>query len=370
MVKKLAIIICLFEFISSGVKAQDPTFSQFNFNPLYFNPAFTGIDPGLRINSTYRSLWSSIPSSFRTYSIAADMQSLCLSSGQGIVVMKDIEGEGGMKTTKAGAFYSYRIVLLPEDAILQAGVEMDYVQKSIDWDKLVFSDQIDSLTPVIIPTQNVPPNQEFSSYPDFHFGLVGRFNLHKKRSREFSTLTLGFAIHHLTTPDESIFGVSSPLPQKLTVNGSWAFNIDNRSKHRNYPMLFGPTFLWEMQDVTRSYAPNFNRPFKTFNIGLAFSSLPLYASVYYRNMTPLFLDLEHSDAMILQLAFNGKATDEFNYRIGYSYDVTLSELKDVSGGSHEISIQITFPNANLICKAVGRADDIYTNKRKQDCYSF
>ncbi|MBP9083838.1 MAG: type IX secretion system membrane protein PorP/SprF, partial [Bacteroidia bacterium] len=72
MVKKVAIIICLFEFISSGVKAQDPTFSQFNFNPLYFNPAFTGIDPGLRINSTYRSLWSSIPSSFRTYSIAAD----------------------------------------------------------------------------------------------------------------------------------------------------------------------------------------------------------------------------------------------------------------------------------------------------------
>ena len=70
-----------FSFVS---KAQDPTFSQFYFNQLYVNPAFTGINSGLRAGINYRDLWPRIPSKFPTYSLAIDAQDLSLSSGIGL----------------------------------------------------------------------------------------------------------------------------------------------------------------------------------------------------------------------------------------------------------------------------------------------
>ena len=64
----LFLIISLI-FFQSNLKAQDPTFSQWENIPIYFNPALTGdFDGQLRFSLKYRDQWRSIlgDDSFRT----------------------------------------------------------------------------------------------------------------------------------------------------------------------------------------------------------------------------------------------------------------------------------------------------------------
>jgi len=349
-------------------KGQDPTFSQFDYNPLYYNPAMTGLIPntesGIRMNMLYRSLWTNVPSSFNTYSFSADMQSPCIKSGQGIIAVNDVEGEGKMITSKIGGLFSYRILLNKHGDLLQAGAEVDYVQTKIDWGKLVFSDQVDSLNGISLPTGNINPNKESSSFPDFHFGVVTRFQL-KYHQRLGSVLLMGFAAHHITEPNESILGSSAILPMKLTFHGYWLFILNNKYHHQDKSFQVGPTFMWEFQDVTNTVFTDFEEPFQTFDIGLAIKKLPLYFSLAYRNKTPLIVDAPHSDALIVHVALSESNPDsKIQYRIGYSYDLTLSKLSPSTGGSHEISIQMIFPRANPICSALG-LENKNKNKLKQ-----
>lgn len=371
-------LFCFLNFIQLTCNSQDPTFSQYDYNPLYYNPALTGLlpngNPGLRINCVYRSLWTNIPSSFTTYSFSADLESPCIKSGQGIIAMNDVEGEGKLRTSKIGGLYSYRITIEDkanrDKLIIQVGTEVDFVQKRVDWDRLVFSDQVDSLNGISLPTGNVHPNQETSSYADFHYGVVGRLYFPYRYNQPTTALTIGFAIHHLTQPNESILGLNSKLPRKLTVHGSWAFNIYSGRGSRS-SFVIGPSFMWEIQDVNSSFTTDFVRPFQTYNIGFAISMLPLYASLAYRNKTPLLADMRHADALIVHVALsmnNNKENPKLLYRIGYSYDLTLSKLSPSTAGTQEISLQIIFPNANPICSALGMEEK--NNRKKFRCPSF
>ena len=54
--------------------------------------------------------------------------------------------------------------------------------------------------------------------------------------------------------------------------------------------------------------------------------------VWYRN------GLENSDAFIFMLGFQQET-----YKIGYSYDITVSKLANNTAGSHEISLGFMLP---------------------------
>ena len=40
------------------LKAQDPSFSQFYNNPIYYNPGYIGLNAGLRTRFNYRDQWT------------------------------------------------------------------------------------------------------------------------------------------------------------------------------------------------------------------------------------------------------------------------------------------------------------------------
>ena len=49
MIRKIINIILVL-FITVNINAQEPVFSQFYFNPLYLNPAMSGMDNNFEIN--------------------------------------------------------------------------------------------------------------------------------------------------------------------------------------------------------------------------------------------------------------------------------------------------------------------------------
>ena len=59
----LLLILGITSFLP-GASGQDMNYSQYFSTPIYYNPAFTGINTGLRARFLYRDQWPSLPISF------------------------------------------------------------------------------------------------------------------------------------------------------------------------------------------------------------------------------------------------------------------------------------------------------------------
>ncbi len=325
--------------------AQDPDFSQFYNQPMYVNPAFTGLNEGIRIGSLYRNLWSRIPGTFNTFNLSAEMQALPVNSGFGLIANNDVEGEGELHSTELGGLYSYRILVDPRNFVIQAGVQTSVISQSINWNKLVFSDMLDPTKGLIYPTAAPEPPQSSKAFLDVDAGALARFNLRKKRRAPWATGTFGFAVHHITQPDQSLMGMYSRLPYKVSVHAGLV--IPYRVAGSNTKNVIAPAFLYEKQ-----------AQFQEFLLGCNVMKEPFYAGVFYRDRNVPILN-QNTDALIADLGFVFKHSKTEEFRFGYSYDVTINDLRGSSPGTHEVSLSMV-----LLQK------EHKPGKKRQDCFSF
>jgi len=315
--------------IASAANAQDPSFSQFFLNPLYLNPANAGINPGIRAAVNYRNLWGNIPSRFPTFAVSGDAQLPHVASGLGLSAMHDVEGEGSLHTQTFGVYYSYMAELDPKRWYLNAGFNTNLVSKRIDWNALVFSDQIDPVLGLVRPTTSQTPVAENVLYPDFNTGAILR-HVHMNRRRGMTlTYTLGFAVNHLIKPNESILRITSALPRRYLLHADVLvpFKTDLKS-HKRY--LINPMVVWEQQ-----------APMNTFMAGCLALFTPVYVGILYRNQTPMIANVQKADAMVVTFGLNDVLPkSDWTYKLGYSYDLTVSGLKSNTHGSHEIALVV------------------------------
>lgn len=340
---------------SNSLMAQDPTFSQYYSNKLYYNPAFAGADPGLRVNFNYRNLWSSLTSNFGTYNFNMDIADFNLGGGIGAVVVGNVEGDGLLRTNSYYLNYSYRITVVPRMFDIHAGLQAGYVQKSIDWSRFVFSDQLDPVYGQVYTSAATLPSNNKTGFFDGAAGLMARYNIKQNKSRRIISTTMGFSVQHLTQPNESLIGGTQRLPRKYIGHLSFMLPVSKRkARNRNITYL-SPNFIYERQSVLQ-----------TFNLGMFALRAPLMIGVWYRNGTPILVP-RRTDALIFNLGFRGKDNNNgvFIWQFGYSYDLTLSKLAGSSGGSHEISLLLEFTSAKLTNLRSNSA-----RRKARNCYNF
>lgn len=296
-----------FLFIFGNVSAQDPTFTQFYANPLYLNPALAGSNNCGRIASNYRNEWPQLTGNYITYSASYDQYFKNISGGFGILATHDQQGQGTIKTTMLGLIYSYHLTLTRKWKWL-FGARAAWYQKSLDWDKLTFGDMIDPRRGFIYATGDVPRGGTRGFF-DASFGTV----IYNKN------FFAGAAVHHLNTPNESMIIGDSKLPMRITAHMGAEIQLGAKSKYSNTTSIM-PNVIYQYQNG-----------FQELSVGTYIKYGAFNAGAWYRNR----------DAFILTIGINtGK------FRLGYSYDVTVSKLNNgVSGGSHEISLGF-----NLKCK--------------------
>lgn len=301
-------------FIGSGaitkVSAQDPEFTQFYANPLYLNPAMAGSKRCPRIGLNYRNQWPNLTGSFVTSSASYDQFVDGLNGGIGFYAMTD-NAANTLTTTRAAFMYSYKITLTRKFSVNLAA-EAAFFQKSVDVNKLTFGDMIDPRRGFVYQTNDVIQGNAVSNV-DFSAGMLGYTEI----------FYFGIAAHHLTEPNESLLGnvndENARLPMKITGHAGAMIPLEGGgpsaySKSKTY---ISPNILYRQQAT-----------FTQLNIGLYIKSGALTYGVWYRN----------KDAFIATVGI-----ETSNFRMGYSYDVTLSKLGIASGGSHEVSLGIVFP---------------------------
>lgn len=314
MKRQFLLILGMFVMLA-GLKAQDPIFSQYFTAPLQINPAFAGTAYAPRFTFNYRNQWPSL-GAYETYSAAYDQFIPHLNSGVGLILLTDDAGEGLIKTNKVGAVYAYRLQL-NRNWFIKLGAEVSGVQTKYNWNQFIFFDQIDEkLGPfsqggVPFPTQERPPDDPNNFYFDASAGMM----IYNR------TFYGGFSVKHLNTPEEAILDVNNNLngglPMRLSFHAGAQIQIIKGNKRK--PSAFiSPNLLFVRQG-----------DFGQLNVGAYAQYGAFFLGSWYRQSQTT------GDAVI---ALAG--VEQGIFKIGYSYDLTISGLSGFSGGSHEISFSI------------------------------
>ena len=291
---------------------QDPEFSQFYANPIYLNPALAGTHGCPRFNINYRNQWPSLSGTFVTYSASYDQYINAMNGGIGVLITQDVAGKGTLNTTTASLIYSYHLTVTRKFSILM-GAQATWNQKFLDWNKLTFGDQIDPRRGFIYQTGDVPRNVN-----DNNMGTRGFFDVSAGIVGYTDIFYFGFAAKHLNMPNESLIIGDSRMPMRFTAHAGANIALGQKSKYTNQTTI-SPNVLW-----------TFQQGFMQTNIGLYIKYGVVTGGVWWRE----------GDAFITTVG-----VDLGTFRLGYSYDVTVSKLTNASGGSHEISLGI-----NLNCR--------------------
>ncbi|MEQ8521803.1 MAG: PorP/SprF family type IX secretion system membrane protein [Vicingaceae bacterium] len=315
------LLIAIIFIGSFAAKAQDPQFSQFYANRFYLNPAFAGTERCPRVGLNYRNQWPSLDQGFITYSASYDQHVGALSGGLGLLALRDEAGAGAVTRQEISVMYAYQLNITRFFS-MTAGAQVGYIDKRLDWSSLTFGDMIDPRQGFIYQTSELPINDPAGAL-DFSVGVLGF-------SEKFFG---GFAVHHITQPNVALTTVSDPS------SGGGDFNVESRIP-RKYTVHAGAVIpIRGLGGVDKgSISPNFifqnQAKFTQFNYGFYATRSVIIGGLWVRH------SLTNFDAIT---AMFGVHMDR--YKIGYSYDLTVSTLGQDPGGSHEISFVL-----NLNCK--------------------
>ena len=305
-------------------KAQDPQFSQFYAAPLYVNPAFTGASGFTRIGTNYRNQWPSLDASFVTFSVYADHYLERYNSGVGFIVTTDREGVAGLQSTNVGFSYAYQLKL-SDNLVFRPGIQANYFMRNANFNNLIFASQINPITgfdPNLPGDPSVSGSNLNVNYLDLGLGGI----LYSRN------LFIGASLQHLTEPNQSLIDGDSPLPQRLSIHGGYKIMLKAGALRRDLTYTrkersITPIFQYKTQGEFSQLDAGFFLHLEPINLGLQYRGLPMKS----------FENFPNNEALVFSF---GVTTSDFNF--GYSYDYTLSELSNASGGAHEISISYLF----------------------------
>lgn len=288
--KKLLIVV----LVLLGVKAhaqQDALFSQYMFNRLVINPAYSGSRDVLSATIVNRYQWVGMDGAPNTLTASIHTPLRNEKIALGLYVYSDKLGP--MSNSGFMANYAYRIRVWNGRLAfgLQAGIKM----VDIDWNKMEMKDN-DDLVILNGPKGEVMPDANFGIYYYTNRYFVGISSKHlfentfgQVSDDEFKTYS------NLTRHFYAMAGVAIPLSDRFVFRPSTLVKYAQNAPVNvdiNASMLYNETF-W------------FGASYRTSR-----------------------------NALVFILEFNLRK----NLRIGYSYDTYMSELKNHSLGSHEIMI--------------------------------
>lgn len=296
MLKKLTISALIVTFFGLSASAQqDPQFSQNMFTKLCVNPGFAGANDAICGTLLYRNQWTGFGGEPKTMLLTADMPMDALHGGVGLTVYA-ADGLGAEKNMNFRAAYAYRADF--GAGRIGLGIDLGYHQKSLNGTKFVFNDIGDNN----IPTTNV-------SGGAFDLGFGAYYNTDK--------LYVGLSTSHITQGKISYDNISTKMVRHYYLMAG--YNVDLTSALTLKPMLQLKT------DAVSTQAD--------LNVNLSINT-KYWVGASYRLQ----------DAFVLMAGIEIMP----NLKLGYSYDMTTSEIKTYSSGTHEIVLGYCYKPTKVV----------------------
>ncbi|MBD1392043.1 PorP/SprF family type IX secretion system membrane protein [Mucilaginibacter glaciei] len=297
-----------------GAKAQQTIqLSQYMFNGLALNPAYAGYKDDWTINLSSRLQWTGFNGAPKTGTISADGLLNNDKKNVGIGVIATIDKLGPQNTSSFYANYAFRLRLNDEDTKrLSFGLAVGATQYTLDGSQFNATDGGDN---------SIPTASESKFTPDARLGIyyyapkvyVGAsvFNLLSATNlvADYTTLVRQVRTVYLTA------GLLIPLTEYIDLKPSFMIKEDFK----------GPTNV----DLT-GY--------------LAFSKSVWIGASYRTGVTTWKNNLKSGLQNLDAVAALAQVYVNNHFRIGYSFDFTVSKLAGYQSGSHELSLSFSLGN--------------------------
>ena len=288
--KKIIIILAVLLTGFMAKAQQDPMFTKYMFNSLVVNPAYAGSQDLWDINATYRKQWIAFNGAPITILLGADGPLKDNRVGLGFTLFHDQIGVD--KRTDLSLNYAYRIPT--ENGHFALGIKAGASFNGSDFSSL----SIASGDPLYASNRK-------TTTPYVGVGLL--YNTNNRNSSNY------------------YFGLSSPTIFSFDINKKDsipAFLKSHFYGHLGASFPIGESGIQLKPSVLINYQP----------------AAPLQAhlnfSVLFRSAFSIGVSYRTGDAVNLNaVVFIKKAT-----RIGFAYDITISELRKYNNGSFEIMI--------------------------------
>lgn len=356
-------LVCLQQSYS-----QDPSFSQFYANRIYLNPALTGLEEGISLSGIYRMQWKNIDNGFESYAVSAEIQEPFIRSGFGLSLWRNVEGLAALSTTYIGLSYAYTIPM--DRHQIHIGMHGRWVEKNVDWSKIVFSDQLDQVFGNVFPT-TFEPGLDNTRYTDFDLGVVWRFQsdlkLGKRVFRNTRT-SIGLSISHApalfsrTEGDESLLGLDTRTSPRMTFHAGMIIPliVINGGKKE---IQLSPNIKYDRQG--NNLLNQGNLQVATLGFYLIYEGV--YLGTFYQNKYPV-AGFKNTNAFIFmvgaQLKANKKSANKLV--VGLSFDANTTGVGTASGGVYELTFRWTLAEGGSIFGRPGKS----SSKRSLKCESF
>ena len=330
LIRQSIIVVISVFFIRLSARAQDPVYSQPFLSPVNLNPAATGAgEYDLRISAIYRRHWWTIPSQMNYQSFSIDKFIPKISSGIGLLVNRS--NEGYLKKTGFYASYAYTVCAGTASAadnggmpkwFWTGGLQFGLAQTRIDYNKLVFADELD--IGGVIPGSASAADPAINSgklFPDFSAGTFFNYNL-----TENSRLLAGFSAHHINRPDESLTSTGDSIRSQLPVR--WGGNLMYTYTNTEQTWSYSLAMIGYRQAQNNSYQAGLEVTQNQLDISLG---LWYRGSVNFRDMNTI--------AVTLSLNLSGRDNAKDKIRVGIGHDAQIGNNNySYTAGSSEIGV--------------------------------
>ena len=244
--------------------AQDHMSSQFFNSQLYLNPALTGQFEGdLRMNLIYRNQWTNVPGTFSYLSASVDYNVPRFGGGIGLLVTHSSEGTAYLDMTNISGVYSYSVG--SEDFVLSFGLQAGVTNRTLDYSKLVFGDQIDPTLGIVSGSSAAAGSFPYNNKFFFDSGLGTNLAIHD--------FNIGLALQHLNQPNESFTGTPVKLPIRTNAHVSYRWDLNEGDNlyddEKSYVI---PSVVFYKQSNAESYSIGMQYKHKSVNVGLWYRS--------------------------------------------------------------------------------------------------
>ncbi len=291
--RKYLPFLCIGISIGAVQAQQLPQLSQYNSQDYLYDPAVAGSRPWFEIRSAHRNQWVGIQDAPRTFVLSATTP---LGSHMGLGGYIFTDNVGPSRRTGMQLSYAYHLKI-NDDIKLGMGLSFGMVQFLIDGSKIRFHD----------PDEPLMDDQlRGSLMPDATFGLY----LYHERWWIGATAPqlLRNRVWFYDENDHSL----STLAAHYYAMGGYRLPIGNDLK-------LEPSFLLKYVDPVPP-------------------KIDLTATLRYRDMVWIGATYRTEDAISLMVGYWMKKTFQF----GYSYDMTTTNLRNYTSGTHEVMLAVTF----------------------------
>jgi type IX secretion system PorP/SprF family membrane protein len=309
-VKKVYFLIFLAGIFFSAQGQQDPQFTHYMFNTLYYNPAYAGVEGTTKFTAIHRSQWLGYQPTFggggapttQIVSMSAPINKM--NSGFGGYVVNDRLGP--QNNLEAQASYAYHLAL--KGSKLSFGLKAGVYSQTIDFDKYRAIDPNDPLLQ--------GKGKESQVRPDLAMGVF------LQREKYYA----GVSFNHLIK-SEFDFGLSqrNALQTHMYITGGYYYQV-------NFDLRFQFSTLIK-SDFTKT----------TFDLGgLAYFKDTMWGGLAFRQ----------SEAAILMLGYS--ILKDKSLKIGYGLDYVVKDQQAKQPTSHEFLLTYELPVNPAIGKKVVR----------------